>query len=517
MPKQPTDNLIFLIRSLTKAEKRHFRLLAQRSQATSDQLYLQLFDAIDRTASYQEDQILKRIPEIKPRQLSNLKAALYQKLLTSLRQQHLKSHPEMAVREDLDFARVLYDKGLYRAALDRLERAKRKALKSEQLTLALQAIDFEKLIEGQYITRSVQSRAEALSAEADAVYLRIDQVRQFSNLSLELYGLYLRIGYVRNSRDYEYVQSFFEERLPKTPASDLTFFGRVYYHQAHVWYHYIQQDFAQCYRHAQHWVDLFSSREEMIQLEAPLYLKGLHALLNALFNVMRDEQFDLALEQLKKFPEQFPVDTNHNVKGLYLLFLHIHQMKQHFLKGSFSEGLALVPDLKHVMSKNPYNWDERRIMIFHYRIACMHFGAGEFGPTVDVLGEIINQPVVHYREDIQCFARILSLISHFELGNNQLVEYQIKSVVRFLLRMREMHDALRVILDFLRRLPDIQPNQLNKAFRQLRNRLQALEQESFERRPFLYLDIISWLDSKLEKKPVQCIIQQKHQVRILKK
>jgi hypothetical protein len=40
--------------------------------------------------------------------------------------------------------------------------------------------------------------------------------------------------------------------------------------------------------------------------------------------------------------------------------------------------------------------------------------------------------------------------------------------------------------------------------------LKAFEDHPYERRAFLYLDIISWLESKIENKPVSQIIQNKY-------
>jgi hypothetical protein len=39
--------------------------------------------------------------------------------------------------------------------------------------------------------------------------------------------------------------------------------------------------------------------------------------------------------------------------------------------------------------------------------------------------------------------------------------------------------------------------------------LKTYENHPFERRAFLYLDILSWLESKIENKSVEFIIQQK--------
>ena len=62
MPKQQTDYLIQLITSLTKTEKRQFRLWVNRNQSNSEVLFLQLFDFLDKNKKYDEETILRKIP-----------------------------------------------------------------------------------------------------------------------------------------------------------------------------------------------------------------------------------------------------------------------------------------------------------------------------------------------------------------------------------------------------------------------------------------------------------------------
>ena len=50
----------------------------------------------------------------------------------------------------------------------------------------------------------------------------------------------------------------------------------------------------------------------------------------------------------------------------------------------------------------------------------------------------------------------------------------------------------------MRSLTDIYPNELKQAFRQLYTLLKRFENDSYEKRSFLYLDILSWLESKIE-------------------
>lgn len=509
MPKQKTDDLIQLIRSLTRAEKRHFRLFVRRNQSSDEILFLQLFDVMDRHKEYDESLILRKLPAIKKSQLSNLKAHLYKQLLTSLRLLNKNYNEDIQIRETIDYARVLYNKGLYRQSLDILEKAKTRALKYKFSSQALEIVEFEKLIEGQYITRSIEGRAEELTESSIYLNRVNEQTHLFSNLAIQLYSLYIKVGYVRNEKDHISVKEFFQSHLPEVGYEELEFWGKVYFCQSYVWFYHMTHDFRMSYRYAQKWVDLFNDDQDMISLNLPLYLKGMHNLLGSLFNAMYYDRFVKVLTELEHLPERFPVKEEKNTEGLYLLFLYVHRIEKHYLEGTFSEGLALVPEIIELIESDEYNWDHHRELIFYYRIACLYFGSGDNSKAIDYLNLIINQRNPDYREDIQAFARILNLIAHFELGNAQLVEYQVKSVYRFLAKNKDLQEVQREIFRFLRKTPKMQASELKVEFVRLKDKLLKLKKDPFQRRPFLYLDIISWLESKIEDRKVQDVIREK--------
>jgi len=50
---------------------------------------------------------------------------------------------------------------------------------------------------------------------------------------------------------------------------------------------------------------------------------------------------------------------------------------------------------------------------------------------------------------------------------------------------------------------------LREEFVRLKAKLEEIAVQPFERRPFLYFDIISWLESKISGRSVQDVMQQK--------
>ena len=108
-----------------------------------------------------------------------------------------------------------------------------------------------------------------------------------------------------------------------------------------------------------------------------------------------------------------------------------------------------------------------------------------------------------------CFARVLSLVAHYEAGMDYHLEVQLKSTYKFLLKMNELHAVQREMIKFLRKMGSIYPHELKTAFRDLYDRLKVYEDHPYEKRAFLYLDILSWLESHLEGRPVADIIREK--------
>jgi hypothetical protein len=55
----------------------------------------------------------------------------------------------------------------------------------------------------------------------------------------------------------------------------------------------------------------------------------------------------------------------------------------------------------------------------------------------------------------------------------------------------------------------VAPAQLREEFISLKAKLEEIAARPFDRRPFLYFDIISWLESKISGRSVQDVMQQK--------
>lgn len=509
MANQKRDPLFDLIKSLTKTEKRHFRLFVNRSGNTDDVKFIKLFDAMESMKHYDDQAILKKVPSIKKIQFSNQKANLYKQILSSLRHYHIGQNLDIQLRENLDHAKVLYNKGFYKQALKLLDRTKNLARDNKHFTISLEVIEFEKLIESQYITRSIENRAEVLTREADETTKIITSSHQLSNLALNLYGLFLKKGYARDEADFHEVSSYFKKHLPDVKLAQLSFYEQLYYHQCHVWYNKIVQNFPNTYKHAQAWVDLFKAHPEMAKKQSVQFIKGYQNLLGALFQLQYYSRLCEAIEEVEALARNKDIVGDLNTEILVFKFLYISKVNKHFMEGSYDKGVELIPEILDKLKLYEGKIDPERVLMFYYKIASLYFGNANYRKAIFYLNQIVYFKDVNLREDIHCFARILNLIAHFEEGQDFQLEYQIKSTFQFIGKMNDQQAVQKEIFQFLRRSGKIKPNELKKEFQELHDRLAPLNEDLFERRPFLYLDILSWLKSKIENKPVQEVTKEK--------
>lgn len=508
MANHQKDFLFVLIKSLSKSEKRQFKIFASRLETSSNTKFIELFNILDKSEVYDEKLILKS-GIIKKVQLSNLKSYLYKQILVSIRLNIPSQNIRYQLREQIDFATILYNKGLYKQSLKILDKTKQQALENDEKLMAYEIVEFEKLIESQYITRSIQGRADELVVQAKELNYRNTISSKLSNLSLQLYGIMLKTGYVKSDEEYKYIDDYFHKHIPKYDEDKFGFREKYWFYNANLWRSFLVQDFLSCYKYADKWVTLFYENPNMIYLNPVFFLKGNHYLLESLYMLKYKSKFKNYLSRLEETlkDQRFPV--NDNIASLSFLYLYNNKLNYHILEGTFAEAEYLIPEVLEKLKIHSEHLDEHHEMLFYYKIASIYFGNEKYTESIYYLEKIINNKNLTMREDLMCFSRILCLIAHYELGKDYYLENQLKNTYKFLLKMNDLHEVQKEIIRFLKNLNSIYPGDIKKEFVKMRKRFIELEKNKYEKRAFLYLDIISWLESKIENRKISDIIKEK--------
>ena len=81
----------------------------------------------------------------------------------------------------------------------------------------------------------------------------------------------------------------------------------------------------------------------MIEIETAHYIKGLHNLMGAHFDLRNHQRFQETIQQFEQFMQTDVIQNNRNNLIQTFIYLNISKLNKHFMEGSFTEGLELVP------------------------------------------------------------------------------------------------------------------------------------------------------------------------------
>lgn len=509
MPIANSKQLFSLIKSLSSAEKRNFKLYASRNHSGGLLKFIELFDVLDRSEIYDERRILSHFEEMPKSKLVNLKRHLYTQILNSLRVISFSKKPNVELRGLIDYAYILYDKAFYIEALKILEKAKKHAERYHLYYMHLTILEFEKRIESRHITRNGKEKAYTLIQESSHISSRVSDSTQLSNLRTQLHGMYMENGHCQSIEDKHELETFFKLSLQDINEDQLGPIEKIYLYQSHVWYNHILLDFKNCMKFAKKWIHVQESSPVLIDRDIDLYLRGFHYILSSCFHLRDKDHLKLYLDKLENFRKSNYKRFNKLTKIISFQYVHSARLNSIIINGNFEDGKKVISKTLKRIKTYQSNLDDHRILLFYFKIAWIYFGNNNFPKSIFYLNKIINNELPKLREDLQIYSRLMFLMCHYELNNYDVFRYSIKSFKPYFKKLENIY-PLQVITQrtFLKLAGAPQPEHktiMKDALKELTN----LKTNSFYNVSFTYLDLTSWLESKINNTSLSLIVLKK--------
>ncbi|HTL82378.1 MAG TPA: hypothetical protein VL651_11770 [Bacteroidia bacterium] len=506
MSKNETDSLFQLVKRMNKSEKRHFKLLAGRNDVGQGK-FIRLFDQLDAMKKFDPALLTEKFTGISRIQLPNQKAFLYEYLLGCLRLSSARLSVDVTLAQMITNIRVLYDKCLYHDCIRAIDKAKQFAIANERNVLLYDIFELEKLVTPRTLQEKHEERVNKTTLQSNEVLEQLSKQNSYRNAAVRMNTFYVKKGFIRDRNDLREIKSVFEREFPAHRENELGFAAQLHRYNALIGYYFFIRDFKRGYVTAKNWVKLFADDEQKIKAHTELYIRALNSFLvakNKLGLLSEFEQTHRDLIRLKRMKVRWSDNINlHLFKAIY-----VHEINRHFMMGEFRSGTRIVARLESDLERFIPLLDHHSILIFYYKIACLYFGADQYKRALHWLNRIINEKDIAVREDLHAFARILALICHSELGNERLTKAHTMSLYRFLVKKGDLTQYDRLIIGFLRQLDKgMSRKKMMQLYVQLKEKLLPLTKHQFERRSFLYFDIITWLESKISGKTMESIVK----------
>lgn len=488
--------LFELVSSLSKAEKRHFKIYAKRINHDGQVLFLDLFNYLEKQPFYDIQLLLDNVPFIKSKQLPNVKRSLYNHLLSSLSLLHGLKRSTLKIRTYMNYAELLYARGLYLQSLKILHRAKKIAVKSHNEEFHLEIIIQEQKIHSRHITRSTTAKMEALIKAADEKLLIKVNISRLSNLKLYLQRQFIIYGPDLTTDLTDKIQQKFESDISKYQLDLLSLFEKVYYYQCYYWIYYIKQDYEKSYQYALKWNTLFDDNPTMKENDFDLFLICKHHYLNMLFFTKRHS----ILAKNRNTFQQFANDKSLTLNSFILAnhFQILVRADYVMTSSNFQENKSLASSITLFLKNYGNRMDTYKILIIHYKMASLFILNKKYENAIIHLNKIINS-TNPLRVEIICYARILLLICHIELQDYEIVNYLAEKTKRFIQLSDQSNKFMKDVIDYLFKYLKTDLSERALLRKNYLETIVKITEQSKNNRSELFVDFIKLSESKKQK------------------
>jgi hypothetical protein len=507
MPKTPSIKLFNLVKSLSGPEKRYFKIfVGTRNQ--SDNKYLLLFDAIDAQDTFNEKALKLKVygtTDIRSRKYSELKAYLYDLILRSLQAYDEKSSVNYRLKSMLQSIQALFRRSLFDDCLDHMAKAKKLATKYEQFTVLIEILSWEKQIA--YTMADIDfldKELNRIDAEEKEILRRLRNISEYRNVFFRLLVSLRKDASLRGEAFKTRLSGIITSPLFNNTAQAGSHQAKVLYYRTLSIYHLALSDLDKFYDYSKTLIELMESKPHFLKEDVSEYISALSNLIVSCGKLGKYDELEHLLEKMRMVK---PLSLDDELK------IHRQYYQNKFSlcvsKGAFEEAMHALK--AHLKERKKYAASLFETNSFYHNYFYIAFGAGQYDLALAFLNQWLSLPNTVERQDLQVVARILNLLIHFELGNYVLLDSLIRSTQRFLKKKDRLGEVERKIINFIRRAAGTpSKKELREAYESLKKEFEDLSEQPATKRFFTsFFDIMSWIESKIERKSFAQIIQAK--------
>jgi hypothetical protein len=499
-----SDNLFKLIKSLNKSEKGYFKKYANFHVRNEQNNYTKIFDAIDNQAEYDEKKLLKKFKSERfTKQFAVAKNYLYEMILESLEAYHKNSTTE--IRSILNRIEILVDKGLYSQAKKLLKKVKEMAILYEKLTYIPEINLMEQSIyRMQYNVGDLRDNSDNLIEEIEACAMKIKNMAEYESLKNRLYVQRIEMGVLRNEKEMKSYDWLLKSPLLKNDKQALSINSKILYYELFASYYSYTEDSAKCYEFSSKLIRLIEDNTRIIETNVnfPTHFLYRHSI--QCYNIGKYHE---ALEYISKM-EVLKVKSDVQKLNI-LLKAYNTKLNVYFRMGNMKKCLQLIPEIELLLEKNKDS-DKLLKEIIYWQITSLLMISEQYKLALKWLVKANIAEDSNIRQDLECIGRIMEIILHYELGKSDVMEYRLKSTYRFLASKQKMYHLERIILSSIRKLINVNSKEESiQFFKQLKAALEPIVKDPLESKFLVYFDIMSWLESKIERKKFEEVVKSK--------
>ncbi len=289
---------------------------------------------------------------------------------------------------------------------------------------------------------------------------------------------------------------YFNKRIKEIELSikpDLALSAQLYFKEFCVKYYIFTHQHEKAYSIVPELTQYYSrNKKNADTVILPRYLRVLNLHLTVCMETFRLEEFYKVFELFEAIP--------HQDKTIQNIWLHhrVKIIKAKICEGRFEEALTEWNYIEAYREEKKIVFAPIFLNSFRYYLAMLHFGRKEYKLVLDTLYDVLRVKKTAYREDVYQAARLLEIMTYFELAYFELLEGNMQAAMKYYSKNGQ-YKFYNIALKMVKLLiqPPVSSLKTHNRFLVLYKSLEELFLNSDrERSAQNYLNIMAWMMSK---------------------
>lgn len=503
---------------MTKQERSYFKKFALAFSDEESSNYIKLFDEIQiQSASgdeYDESKIKGK--EFKGKFLKNFsyhKNYLYRMILNSLMIYNKENYDIIILRNLITKFELLFDKNLYSQCRKVLLKAKEIAEKKENYSIL-----YELLIKEKHLNKFTLTISE-FSAENKIITKKLDQAVNLMQNTIEYINLNdqfmikaysIGSAFCRHEKELEEINKFFENEFLKDDTKAITFRSKNLLFGLKAHHALMKKDFECMYKYNKLLIELWEKKLDNFKERIENYFIAQINLMNSQIRLRRFKEFDQTTEKVKNLDKKFAKNMTERRKTFLFYSISVLTLSKYFAAHEFGKLERNTEEVENSMAVYEYKITLQQRIILYYFLGLYNFVFTKYEKCIYWMEKIISSEKSDFSENYQCFARILHLLSYFELEYYDSLEYSLKSTYHFLKKKDRVFKYENIVLKYLRKSFRLKTSaELIEMLKEMKDEINNIAEDDFEQNALDIFDISQWIDSKIQNKSlIEILVKQ---------
>jgi hypothetical protein len=467
-------NLNSLIKSLSKSEKRYFRIFAQVQKIDSN--ILKLYRVIEKQNDINDDEIREIFKGQKfTKQLHVLKIALVDIILKSLKNFTAKQSVKTQIIELIKDVDLLFQKELYNLCLVKIKRAEKLSKDFEFYGLYQEVLNQKRKWLQKNLKNSKDMQLSILHEQEKNLVEQKDLINLLKE-SLNIFSL----------TKSNLINTELKEKTSDSLNSKTL---QLYYNYS---LNFLKGKMDSANEDTEKLISLLEDYPLRIKEDPSIYITAINNRIGFLLSINKQLEIPSLLDKLKKCSEVYVFENKFKLN--HWLRIYNLELEYYIDTKDFNKAESFISIVKHFLSKNAKNISLDYFVMFYYQFSLVYFYLGKYNESLKWSNEQLNNNYENYRLDIQTQARILNLMLHYEMGNKSVLKYGVESFERFFKKNKLKIMVEKSILLFFKKSikANLTDNQLL-----FDNLLSTLTSNNFTKK---YLYVEDWIKLKNNKR-----------------